>query len=274
MPATYKGRLGRDRLFEIVSGRSRHTDHSAYERYSCTGHCITCDTHLGHICADNSPWSLDADPSKCFSQNRHQDQDQNYQSECDTTARMVIQRTHFGWKEFLAERKWLDFKWPQHWKSSKYDNGITCHMAPFDLYSIKHSCGPFPETCLDFDFKQIPGQFSERFPIQINAHNIQERAELLVEQYGRVGSLFPHNVAMISLGDDFRFSHKMEWEQQYTNYNKLFSYINSRTDLHVDVRFGTVADYFKEVDYRMKNNNEKLPTLVGDFFPYGDVYAE
>lgn len=96
----------------------------------------------------------------------------------------------------------------------------------------------------------------------------------MVEQYGRVGSLFPHNVAMISLGDDFRFSHEMEWEQQYTNYNKLFSYINSRTDLHVEVRFGTVADYFKEIAYRMKNSDGQLPTLVGDFFPYGDVYAE
>lgn len=92
---------------------------------------------------------------------------------------MVIQRTHFGWKEFLATRKWLDFTWPQHWQSSSgKDTGILCHMAPFDLYSIKHSCGPYPETCLDFDFKQIPGQFSERFPIQITSHNLQERAEV------------------------------------------------------------------------------------------------
>ncbi|CAM1322760.1 Uncharacterised protein g8209 [Pycnogonum litorale] len=187
---------------------------------------------------------------------------------------MVIQRTHFGWKEFLAERKWLDFKWPQQWADKNKEEAIVCHMAPFDLYSIKHSCGPYPETCLEFDFKNIPGQFNERFPTVINSHNIQERAELIVEQYGRVGSLFQHNVALISLGDDFRFNHELEWEQQFTNYNKLFGYVNSRKDLHADIRFGTVSDYFNEVGYRMAKLKKTHPTIVGDFFPYGDVYAE
>ncbi|XP_076370606.1 alpha-mannosidase 2-like isoform X1 [Tachypleus tridentatus] len=192
---------------------------------------------------------------------------------------MFIQRTHFAWKQYLAEKKQLEFWWKQNFNSFSqnqfHDKDILCHMSPFDLYSIKHSCGPHQRVCLMFDFRRIPGEISEITAEEINKQNVQKQANLLVGQYGRLGSLFPHNVALVLVGDDFRYNHEVEWDQQYKNYKKLFNFINANKDYNVDIKFGTLGDYFQEVHKRMRNlNNDKIPTLLGDFFPYGDVYAD
>jgi alpha-mannosidase len=85
------------------------------------------------------------------------------------------------------------------------------------------------------------------------------------------GSLFPHNVVLVPLGDDFRYSNQLEFDQQYENYMKLMTYINSRpTTYHAHVSFGTLADYFSEVRARMTD----FSTLTGDFHVYSDIFSE
>ena len=75
---------------------------------------------------------------------------------------------------------------------------------------------------------------------------MKEKADLLLEQYGRTASLFPHNVALIALGNDFRFEKPLEWDQQYLNYKKMFDHINTnRARYLADVSFGTPSDYFQ-----------------------------
>lgn len=37
-------------------------------------------------------------------------------------------------------------------------SAMLTHNMPFDIYSIKHSCGPHPYTCLNFDFRKIGGK--------------------------------------------------------------------------------------------------------------------
>jgi hypothetical protein len=93
----------------------------------------------------------------------------------------------------------------------------------------------------------ITGEYSENSVIMqpITTKNVKEKAELMLEQYGRTASLFPHNMAMISMGDDFRFTNPLEWDQQYDNYMQLFDYINSHKEKYnAEVKFGTVLDYF------------------------------
>ncbi|XP_022250816.1 alpha-mannosidase 2-like [Limulus polyphemus] len=192
---------------------------------------------------------------------------------------MFIQRTHFAWKQYLAEKQQLEFWWKQNFDSLSQNQSlggdILCHMSPFDLYSIKHTCGPDHGVCLMFDFRKLPGEVSETRAEEITKENIQEKAELLIGQYGRLGSLFPHNVALVLLGDDFRFNHEVEWDQQYKNYKNLFDFINANKDYNVDIKFGTLGEYFQEVHRRMRTvNNDKTPSLLGDFFPYGDVYSD
>ncbi|XP_035232850.1 alpha-mannosidase 2x-like [Stegodyphus dumicola] len=191
---------------------------------------------------------------------------------------MVIQRTHYAWKAYLAERRQLDFWWRQDFDDFTQKNhtgDIMCQMMPFDLYSIKHSCGPDPDVCLQFDFRRIPGEYSESRATPVTPEKLAERAELLLGQYGRIGSLFSHNVALVPLGDDFRYNHDEEWDQQYENYAKIMEYINSRNDWNARVRFGTLRDYFSIVHKRMNAiGYDNIPNLTGDFHVYGDIYGE
>jgi len=183
---------------------------------------------------------------------------------------MVIMRIHYAWKEWFARHQLGDFLWKQSWEADG-SSAPLCHNFPYDIYSIKHSCGPRPQTCLGFDFRHVDGEYNE-FSIHytpINQYNVQSRAELLLEQYGRTGSLYPHNVVLVPLGDDFRYNKDVEFDQQYENYMQLMNHINSG-DYNAHVTFGTLTDYFTEVRKRMKN----FRTLSGDFFVYSDIFSE
>ncbi|GAB0093322.1 Alpha-mannosidase [Sergentomyia squamirostris] len=185
----------------------------------------------------------------------------------------IIQRIHYAWKQWFAKHQAGDFVWKPSWNRDDEYNLLT-HNMPFDIYSIKHSCGPHPFICLNFDFRKIPGEYTE-YSIKaqfINNENVAAKADLLMEQYARTASLFNHNVALIPLGDDFRYNKEREFEQQYINYKKLVDYINSHKEKYgnAEVSFGTPADYFKTIKERQK----KFPSLKGDFFVYSDIFTE
>ena len=76
---------------------------------------------------------------------------------------MVIMRIHYAWKEFFAREQSGDFMWQQKWdqspgggtdesrrKSGKHS--ILCHNFPYDIYSVKGSCGPSADVCVQFNF--------------------------------------------------------------------------------------------------------------------------
>ncbi|XP_035211977.1 alpha-mannosidase 2-like [Stegodyphus dumicola] len=183
---------------------------------------------------------------------------------------MVILRAHYAIKKLFSYMKWFDFYWEQPFDSPR----VLCHMAPSDLYSFKHVCGPDPFVCLKFDFRQVGGEYSESTSDAITEQNVELKANYLLSQYGRYASLFEHNVLLVPLGDDFRYNVYIEWVQQYENYKKLMNYINNRHDWHVEVKFGTLSDYFHEVHERLKTNVSKsVPSVQGDFFPYADIYV-
>lgn len=185
----------------------------------------------------------------------------------------IIQRIHYAWKQWLALKRFGDFKWIPAWSPADTTSSILTHNQPFDIYSIKHSCGPHPYICLNFDFRKIPGEYTE-YSLRaqpITDKNIQQKAELLIEQYARTASLFPHNVALIPLGDDFRYNVVEEWDQQYLNYMKLIDYINAnKNTFKADISFGTPKNYFDAITQRY----DQYPTLKGDFFVYSDIFSE
>ena len=60
---------------------------------------------------------------------------------------MVIMRIHYAWKELFAVEQSGDFLWQQRWDSSGKGT-ILCHNFPYDIYSVKGSCGPHAQVQL------------------------------------------------------------------------------------------------------------------------------
>ena len=59
----------------------------------------------------------------------------------------------------------------------------------------------------------------------------------LQHSFFAAGSLFPHNVVLVPLGDDFLYTHEQEWDQQYGNYKMIIDYINAHSDeYHAEVK--------------------------------------
>ena len=67
---------------------------------------------------------------------------------------MVIQRTHYLVKKYLASKKNLEFSWRQNW-DPRGDNDMFTHMMTFSSYCTLDQCGPDKPTCCQFDFARM-----------------------------------------------------------------------------------------------------------------------
>uniref|UniRef100_A0A673BUA8 Alpha-mannosidase n=1 Tax=Sphaeramia orbicularis TaxID=375764 RepID=A0A673BUA8_9TELE len=190
---------------------------------------------------------------------------------------MLIQRVHYSIKKHFASTRSLEFMWRQAWDTGA-NTDIFCHMMPFYSYDVPHTCGPDPKICCQFDFKRLPGGRIncpwKVPPKTVVEANIAERAHLLLDQYRKKSKLYRSKVLLVPLGDDFRYDKALEWDQQYINYQKLFDYMNTHPEMHVQAQFGTLTDYFNAVykahSIPQGSRPPEYPVLSGDFFAYAD----
>jgi len=180
---------------------------------------------------------------------------------------MLIQRVHYAVKKELALHKHLEFMWRQTWdKTGEHD--IFTHLMPFYSYDVPHTCGPDPSVCCQFDFARVNNGYSGcpwRKPAQeITDSNVKARSMLILDQWRKKANLYRGNAVMIPLGDDFRYQSDGEAELQYSNFQKIFDYLNKNVP-GVSVQFGTLGDYFKAVE-----GDFEPPVLKGSFFTYAD----
>uniref|UniRef100_A0A8C8BG03 mannosyl-oligosaccharide 1,3-1,6-alpha-mannosidase n=1 Tax=Otus sunia TaxID=257818 RepID=A0A8C8BG03_9STRI len=190
---------------------------------------------------------------------------------------MLIQRVHYAIKKHFAATQNLEFMWRQTWDPDT-STDIFCHMMPFYSYDVPHTCGPDPKICCQFDFKRLPGGRIncpwKVPPRAITDANVAERAQLLLDQYRKKSKLYRSKVLLVPLGDDFRYDKPQEWDAQFLNYQRIFDFLNSQPNLHVQAQFGTLSDYFdalyKKVGIVPGMKLPGFPVLSGDFFSYAD----
>jgi alpha-mannosidase II len=184
---------------------------------------------------------------------------------------MFIQRIHYNLRKHLVQNNASEFVWQQPWDEND-DASMFCHLAPNHLYTIKNICSLSPSNCYFFDFKDVA--------FDIDKVQIETQAKNLLEQLRKTASVYPHNVVLYILGDDFRWSEPSEWKNQYGNYKKLMQQINGNPANKAVVKFGTLKDYYNAVFSRRGNLETSAaiqnfhPKVQGDFFPYADKYED
>lgn len=78
--------------------------------------------------------------------------------------------------------------------------------------------------------------------------------------------MYRSRVVIIPLGDDFRYQTSEEAEAQFTNFQKIFDYLNQNVP-GVHAQFGTLSNYFEAARASFAT---PIPVLKGSFFTYSD----
>ncbi|XP_048488914.1 alpha-mannosidase 2-like [Plutella xylostella] len=159
----------------------------------------------------------------------------------------VLARTHFAVDQHLAQRQLSDFLWVPAWRRAGAGGGgaggggggLLAHVLQFGEDGVE-ACGPDRALCAaEFDFARADS------PAAASAYTVRQRAELLLTQYSKAGSLSPHNVLLAPL------ARAAGLELQHHGYRQLADYINARRHVYrASVSFGTARDYFAAVAER------------------------
>ncbi|KAL4220597.1 Alpha-mannosidase 2 [Mactra antiquata] len=184
---------------------------------------------------------------------------------------LVFLRINQPVKAKLMKSKSLDFMWRPYWKASS-DSDLLSTLMSYTNYWMGDVCGPDPNICQEFNFLHLDSGNSRGIPV--TDENVAERARVIYEQFRITGDLYKYNTIYIGLGEDFSYPQPGQWDSVYQNYEKLINYINSQEDWKMNVKFGTLKEYFhnirKEEKAMIKTDEAKasFPVLSGDFFPY------
>ena len=153
---------------------------------------------------------------------------------------LVLQRIHYDVKKFFDHTSNAEFTWRQLWDVDG-ENDVFVYMNPYRLYAYKFTCGPDYRVCLEYDFQDIPGAYRDVMGTPIDRFNLKAQSLKLLNQLRKKSLLFKHNVLLVLLGDDFRYTTGTEYDQQFYNWNQIFEFFNANSrQLFVEAKFGTL----------------------------------
>ncbi|WAR20913.1 MA2A2-like protein [Mya arenaria] len=190
---------------------------------------------------------------------------------------VLIKRIHRAVKELFGSENKLNFHWRQLWDPDGKDD-IFAHVDTYEWMSISDSCGPNREICNKLDFlneRDLPMADAPKAPappgarVNAGSRNMHAFTQMLVEQFRLKNANYKYKVMMLPHGGDFRYDTPFEWDKQYRNLKRFMKYVNDNTKLYnVKMRFGTLKDYFYEIERQNMKYDIKYPTVTGDFFTY------
>ncbi|XP_045166966.2 alpha-mannosidase 2x-like [Mercenaria mercenaria] len=197
---------------------------------------------------------------------------------------MVILRINQAIKATLMKKQALEFIWKPLW-STNSSNDILCHLMPYRGYWIGDTCGPYNQhICREYAFMHTNPKDKVVF---VTEQNVAERARILYEQYRITAEVYrrdnlnaknesvSQNLYLpIFLGEDFSYVHGKDYDLIYDNYKRLFKYMNAKREWNINLKFGTIAEYFEKIkanqEKRTAEDGSRFSKLSGDFLPYTD----
>ncbi|CAG7820893.1 unnamed protein product, partial [Allacma fusca] len=142
----------------------------------------------------------------------------------------VITRMHYQMKNYLAERKSLEFQWKQQWCEDDISmDGLFTHILPF-AYDTSHMCGFDDKICLDL----TEGLLGERQSLVPSHNTFEETAVKLLEQFRKQSMLFQTKNLLIPMGGDFRWNSDYEWTQGIDYLQRIITYINMQESFNTE----------------------------------------
>ena len=184
---------------------------------------------------------------------------------------LVILRIHQAIKATLMKKQELEFQWRPFWKQTG-SRDILCNIMPYRNYWLNNVCGRDQTICGQFNYLHVGGHNSKAKVV--TGQNVASLAETMYEQYKYTAGFYRYKTLYIGMGEDFSYPDPKAWDNTYKNYKQLINYINANKDWNMNVKFGTLTEYFNRVK-RMeakygKELDSTFPVLSGDFFPYSD----
>lgn len=154
-----------------------------------------------------------------------------------------------------------------------------CQIDTYEWMSISDSCGPDRSVCRGLDFlhmPDLPDPQSSRADQPMDADhvgrvrvaNFHTFAKNLVEQFRQKNANYKYKVMMLPHGGDFRYDKPEEWDRQYKNLKVFMMYVNEKKEFNIKMKFGTIKDYFIEIEKQTLKYNLEYPTVSGDFYTY------
>lgn len=180
-------------------------------------------------------------------------------------------RVHYHIKKALAKEKRLEFLWQQPWGRVMRSSTLDCHTGhrSYGFHATVHSSHAVPgvhdfldmrsrsesllsvrfrtrtgwphvlpvgsRSCADYG-RERPRTVSGMFTIDDRSSDLCCSSRLILDQYRKKAQLYRTNVLFVQLGDDFRYRSAHEVRVEFDNYDKIFAYINQRTDWNTQVR--------------------------------------